>query len=93
MSSFIPLRAQTQPPGQPAARKAHLRLVRAETAAVKPLRVAVSEQAPTPTPPPAPATPATAAEPRVSVERDGDRVKRIRVECPCGETIELDCEY
>ncbi len=32
-------------------------------------------------------------EPKVSVERDGDRVTRIRVECGCGQVIELNCAY
>jgi hypothetical protein len=29
----------------------------------------------------------------VTVERDGDRVTSIRVQCGCGDTIELDCLY
>jgi hypothetical protein len=50
-------------------------------------------------PPPAGGTaftprPATAAcEPRVSVEREGDAVSAIRVQCSCGQIIELACVY
>ena len=31
-------------------------------------------------------------EPKVTLERDGTRVTRIKVQCMCGHTIELDCE-
>jgi hypothetical protein len=33
------------------------------------------------------------AEPKVTLERKGDRVSRIRIECCCGHVIELDCDY
>ena len=33
----------------------------------------------------------TEGEPKVSLERDGDRVTRIKIECSCGHLIELDC--
>jgi hypothetical protein len=32
-------------------------------------------------------------EPRVSVQRDGDRVGSIRIQCTCGQVIELACIY
>lgn len=34
-----------------------------------------------------------AAEVRVELKRDGDRISLIRVHCRCGETIELTCDY
>ncbi|MBI5386124.1 MAG: hypothetical protein HZA90_15750 [Verrucomicrobia bacterium] len=54
-----------------------------------------------------PATPPTAAaacghgpsgaaptgHPKVTLQRDGDRVTRIQVICACGQQIELDCVY
>ena len=40
-----------------------------------------------------PSGPAVAGEPKVTVERDGDRVTRIRIQCGCGHTTELACEY
>jgi hypothetical protein len=52
--------------------------------------------------PPAPASAAAASTPAdgqpakapdISVERDGDRITRIRVQCACGELIELECTY
>ena len=32
-------------------------------------------------------------EPRVSVQRDGDRVTNIRVECTCGQVMDVACVY
>jgi hypothetical protein len=32
-------------------------------------------------------------EPRVTLQRDGDKVTGIRVECACGQVIELACSY
>jgi hypothetical protein len=40
-----------------------------------------------------PAAQQAPAEPQISLERDGDRVTRIRIQCTCGNTIELACEY
>lgn len=30
---------------------------------------------------------------KIELKRDGDRVSQIRIQCRCGEVIELDCEY
>lgn len=30
---------------------------------------------------------------RVNVIREGNRIKSIRIACPCGRHAELDCEY
>jgi hypothetical protein len=32
-------------------------------------------------------------EPRVNVQREGDRVTNIQVHCSCGQVIELACVY
>ena len=32
-------------------------------------------------------------EPRVSVQRDGNRVTHLRVQCACGEVLDLACVY
>ena len=29
----------------------------------------------------------------IDVKRDGERISQIRIQCRCGEVIELDCEY
>lgn len=42
--------------------------------------------------PPPPASDAR-GEPTISLERDGGRVTRIKVRCPCGNVFELACDY
>ncbi len=37
-------------------------------------------------------SPCAAPEPTLTLERDGDRVTRITIQCPCGHVIELACE-
>jgi hypothetical protein len=32
-------------------------------------------------------------EPHLSVQRDGDRITNIRIQCNCGQTIDLACLY
>jgi hypothetical protein len=32
-------------------------------------------------------------EPRLSVQREGDRVTSIRIQCTCGQVLELACVY
>jgi hypothetical protein len=32
-------------------------------------------------------------EPRISIQREGDRVTSIRVQCTCGEVLDLACIY
>src|SRR6185369_11463795 len=36
---------------------------------------------------------AHSGQPTISLERNGDRVTSIRIECACGQVIELDCRY
>jgi len=44
-------------------------------------------------PTPASAAPVGNSEPRVAVQRDGDRVSSIQVQCGCGRVIDLACVY
>jgi hypothetical protein len=32
-------------------------------------------------------------EPRVTIQRDGDRVTHLRVQCACGQVMDLACVY
>jgi predicted Zn-dependent protease len=32
-------------------------------------------------------------EPRLLVQRDGERIVNIRIQCSCGQTMELACVY
>lgn len=36
---------------------------------------------------------APTAAPTVTLQRDGDRVTHIRIQCACGQMIELECNY
>jgi hypothetical protein len=61
-------------------------------------RLKVVPQAAAPAPaaaagqPPQPA-PACAHEPSITVDREGERIKTIRIQCTCGKVIELGCVY
>lgn len=35
----------------------------------------------------------SSCSPKVTLQRDGNRVTHIRLECGCGEVFELACEY
>jgi len=50
---------------------------------------------PSDTPPPKPAEGEKPVQthPELSLEKDGDKVTRIKVDCICGETIVMDCDY
>jgi hypothetical protein len=39
------------------------------------------------------AAPRGACEPQVTMQREGDRVTGIRVQCSCGQVIDLACVY
>jgi hypothetical protein len=45
--------------------------------------------------PPSPPHPDCLAhgQPTVTIQRDGQRVAQIRIQCPCGQVIELECQY
>ena len=34
-----------------------------------------------------------ACEPKVTLQREGDRVTGIQIQCTCGQLIELACQY
>ena len=40
-----------------------------------------------------PTLPTTHGEPTMTFERDGERVARIKIHCPCGHDFELACDY
>ncbi len=35
----------------------------------------------------------TGAASRITLQKDGERITSIRIECSCGEVIELGCHY
>jgi hypothetical protein len=42
---------------------------------------------------PSSTVPCAAGEPKVTLERAGDRLTCIKIQCGCGHTIELACDY
>jgi len=61
---------------------------------------APAAEATSPEPAPEPADPEpevevekVCSEPKILLDRDGDRITRIRVLCSCGQSIHLDCDY
>jgi hypothetical protein len=49
--------------------------------------------APAPGAVPAPVPSRPGCEPRVSLQREGDRVTGIHIQCSCGQVIDLACVY
>ena len=39
------------------------------------------------------AHPEKICEPRVSIQRDGDRITSLRIQCTCGQIMDLACIY
>jgi len=37
--------------------------------------------------------PGKVCEPRVSIQRDGDRITHLRIQCTCGQVMNLACLY
>ncbi len=88
---FVPLTATPMPDG----RRPDLRVtvLKPEDApqAFQPLVTSGVSSPSTPSFTPRPAS--AVCEPRVTVEREGDFVSAIRIQCTCGQTIELACVY
>ena len=38
-------------------------------------------------------SPSASITPTVTLQREGDRITVVRVECACGQVIELNCSY
>jgi len=83
--SFVPLTAAPAPPGR---REFSVAVIRPGTTAENFQSL------------PSPHTEATAVspekkicEPRVSVQRDNGRVTHLRVQCTCGQVLDLACNY
>ena len=83
--SFIPL----APKGLAANERPDSRVkLMAEAAGAQPLPVFRQKNSG-----PAVAAPADLHVPQVVLQRDGDRVSAIRIQCACGRVVELTCDY
>jgi hypothetical protein len=78
---FVPLSLSARAPAAAGQAKAAT-----EPQASRPFRPLTSADASTPP------APATGGGPIVTLERDGPRITRIKVQCCCGHVIELACE-
>ena len=85
--SFVPLTAAPAPPGR---REFNVSVTRGDESpkqfhSLEPARAD------------APATTASAekkiCEPRVSVQRDNGRMTHLRIQCTCGQVMDLACSY
>ena len=63
-----------------------LRVVQGSAANALPFKPVAFAAAPHPSPSPV-------NEPKVTLVRDGDTITHIRVQCGCGEVMELRCVY
>lgn len=82
-ASFVPL----TPKGLAANERPDFRVTILSQAATRPFAAMSSADAA------ASPAPHSAHAPRVTLERQGDRVSAIRIQCVCGQHIELACVY
>lgn len=85
--SFVPL-TTTQASGE----KPDFRVTVISKTAQPPTFQTLEEKLPPPALP-AKTGGAKSCEPRISVQRDGDKVTNIRVQCSCGQVMDLACIY
>ena len=88
---FVPLTATPMPDGRQPDLRVTVLKPDAGRPPFQPLVTAGESRSPVPGFTPRPAT--AACEPRVTVEREGDFVSAIRIQCTCGQTLELACVY
>ena len=86
--TFVPL---TAAPASSARREFNVSVIRADA---PPKDFASLESArPVGPAPSAPHNDKKSCEPKVTVQRDNGRVTSLRIQCTCGQTIELACSY
>lgn len=87
MSNFQPLEARLAPAREGASHSFRLKVAAQNSApgAASPKAPAAGEAAQPP--------PAGLHEPAITIERDGEHIKTIRIQCTCGKIVELGCVY
>jgi hypothetical protein len=95
-AAFVPLVAG-QLPSVTRGATTRLKPISAEPAPFQPATVAnppsiVKSQA-EPPPAPSPVPHVQHGPPKVTVEREGETITHIRIECGCGQVTEIKCEY
>ena len=81
-NSFVPL--SNAPASATERQDFHLTLL-PQTAVARPAQSAS-------TTPMVPSTPGL-CQPRIMLQREGQTITRIRIQCACGHVMELECEY
>lgn len=93
-TGFIPL---ASPVPEPGAKSGKLRLKILPQAEAAPVDAAAAKTAATPTCDhalqPVSLTLPPSTTPQITLQRDGDRISRIVIQCSCGQTIDLACVY
>ena len=85
-SPFIPLVPRSNSPAAPASGTSQSPARNEGPSAFQPLSVSLAA--------PASGAPGPkSAKPLITLKREGERVTQIRIQCACGQVIELDCIY
>ena len=96
MSAFVPLLAGAAPTATISSGPTRLKPITAEPKPFQPATANTThfrnpklEAAPSPAPP----AHVQHGPPKVTLEKQGDTITHIRIECGCGQITELKCEY
>ncbi len=87
--SFVPL---TTLPASGENREFHVTVI-PKTAQSRPVQSLPSSTVPAPAAPGGELVAGRICEPRVSLQCDGDRITNIRIQCSCGQVVDLACVY
>lgn len=87
--AFVPLVAGAQALGKPTG-PARLKPVSPPPSAFEVSNTSNLKAAPSPS---SAGSPPAACEPKITLERQGETVTHIRIQCSCGQVTELKCEY
>jgi hypothetical protein len=88
---FVPLTTATVPRSSASDQNHFSVTVISQAASVQSFKALELES---PAAPAAPTVPHTkSCDPRVSIQREGDLVTGIRIQCSCGQVIDLACVY
>ena len=88
--SFVPLTAAPVPPEK---REFRVAVINAAANGASAEKKTAFQSLPVPAPTPLHGGEKKPCEPRVTVQRDGDRVTHLRIQCTCGQIMDLACVY
>lgn len=92
--TFIPLFAKTVNGAEPSVEFSRLKVKASPAPSAVPALAGTSSSATVATQAAAPAVACNShGTPVVSLQKDGDKITGIRIECSCGQVINLECGY